>query len=58
MIEDVIQDGIEGALLLGIGENDYAEIFFGNEHDARNETGDATGVADEFASVVIAQSPT
>jgi len=50
MIEDVIQDGIEGALLLGIGENDDAEIFFGDEHYARKRNRRRHRVADEFCA--------
>ena len=56
-IQHVIEDGIEGAALFGVGENDDAEIFFGHEHDARDKSTDPAGVADELAAVIIAQSP-
>jgi len=56
-IQHVIEDGIEGAVLFGVGENDDAEIFFGHEHDARDESADPAGVADKLAAVIIAQCP-
>jgi len=48
---------IKRAFLLRIGKNHDAEIFFWHEHHARYETRDASGVTDQFASMIIAQSP-
>ncbi len=58
VIEDVIEDGIEGAFFFGVGEDDAAEIFFRDEHDARDEANDSTSVTDEFAAAIILQGPT
>ncbi len=57
VIEHVIQDRIEGASFFGVGEDDDAEILFRHEHDARNEATDSPGVSDEFAAVIVAQTP-
>src|SRR5229473_1254069 len=57
VIENVKQDGIESAALLGIGQNDDTEIFFRDEHDTRNEAGHPAGVPNELAAVIIAETP-
>ena len=46
LVENVIQNGIEGPSLLGIGQHDHAQIFLRHQHDPRDESGNAPGVAD------------
>ena len=57
VVEHVIEDGIEGAAFFRVGEHDDAEIFFGNEHHTGDEAANAAGMADQFAAVIVAQSP-
>src|SRR6202140_5356312 len=51
------EDGIEGAVLFSVREYDHSKIFLGNQHDAGDESPDASGVPDELAAVIVAQSP-
>ena len=52
------EDGVECEVGLGVGEDDDAEIFLGNQHDTSDEAGDAAGVADELAALIVSQPPT
>ena len=57
VIEHMEEDGIEGAVLFSVREHDDAEILFWYQHDARDESANASRVPYQLAAVIIAQSP-
>ena len=57
VIENVIEDGIEGPAFFRIRQHHNSEIFFRHQHHSRDEASHATGVPDQLATVIIAQSP-